>query len=283
MILNNIWVVNLDKSKDRLSRITKNLDDLGLKFNRFSAIYGKELDKQTINNTTTVMCRNLLCNHGMLGCSQSHKKLWQQLINDPNTNSYLILEDDALLNEKSVEYIKKIDEIQISNDIDLINLYGSNNGLFNICNAEYTVDDVKICKPCVPFNTTAYMVTKNGANKLLKNLGIKQNYHIDFEMYYFTKNDPNFKYYTTSPFIVDIYYSDTTVSTEKSSILLSLLKYGQFNYLLWWLNSQSLTIKMHYNISNLMVYYFILLIINKYFIKSNVLFIFIMIELILLM
>ena len=48
MILDNIWLINLDQSKDRLKVVQNNFDELNLKFNRFSAIYGKNLSDDEI-------------------------------------------------------------------------------------------------------------------------------------------------------------------------------------------------------------------------------------------
>lgn len=53
-ILNNIWIINLDKSTARMETIKKNFDTLGLKFNRFSAIYGKNLSQENIDNISLI-------------------------------------------------------------------------------------------------------------------------------------------------------------------------------------------------------------------------------------
>ena len=128
MLLNNIWVVNMDKSTDRLEKIKNNLDKLGLGFNRFSAVYGKELSKEQVDLVATPLCKNLLCNYGIVGCAQSHKELWKQLVQDDKTNYYLILEDDALMTEKSVEIIKKLEPKFSEYSIDYLSLYCNNPG-----------------------------------------------------------------------------------------------------------------------------------------------------------
>ena len=60
-------VINLEKSKDRLYKISKNLNNLEIPFERFDAIYGKELDNDTIEENTSLIGRTLLCNHGIIG------------------------------------------------------------------------------------------------------------------------------------------------------------------------------------------------------------------------
>ena len=38
MLIDNIWVINLDKSKDRLSYINNEFNKFNIKFKRFNAI-----------------------------------------------------------------------------------------------------------------------------------------------------------------------------------------------------------------------------------------------------
>ena len=47
-ILDNIYVVNLNRSKDRLNKIKKNLSNLGLKYKRFSAVDANKLSTSEI-------------------------------------------------------------------------------------------------------------------------------------------------------------------------------------------------------------------------------------------
>jgi GR25 family glycosyltransferase involved in LPS biosynthesis len=74
----HVYVINLDRRADRLKRITKQLNDLGISFERFKAI-----DQIDINSS------------GIVACAMSHKAVLQDAI----LNGYdkiLVLEDDAL-------------------------------------------------------------------------------------------------------------------------------------------------------------------------------------------
>ena len=54
MLTDNIYVINLDNSTERLQNITKNFNENGIKFNRYSAIYGKTMDSETLDKNTTL-------------------------------------------------------------------------------------------------------------------------------------------------------------------------------------------------------------------------------------
>jgi GR25 family glycosyltransferase involved in LPS biosynthesis len=90
----HVYVINLDRRSDRLEQITKQLDDLGIPFERFKAV-----DYLEINSTGTV------------ACAMSHKAVLQDAV----LNGYhkiLVLEDDALFinnfKEEFNEIISKV-------------------------------------------------------------------------------------------------------------------------------------------------------------------------------
>jgi glycosyl transferase family 25 len=110
-ILPPIHIINLKKSVDRLDNVKKVMNKYNLKFNIFDAIYGKELSQEEVNENTNIFCRTLLCNNGIIGCAMSHINLWNQLLEDKNNDTYLILEDD----------IHDIDIEQLNNLFNFIN------------------------------------------------------------------------------------------------------------------------------------------------------------------
>ena len=75
-MIKNIYVINLDRNKNRLKRIDENLKKYNLSYKRFSAIDGSKLDYKDIIDNTTSYCRHLLCNKSIIGCAMSHIKLW---------------------------------------------------------------------------------------------------------------------------------------------------------------------------------------------------------------
>jgi GR25 family glycosyltransferase involved in LPS biosynthesis len=108
-LLDNIWIINLDKSINRMDKITSNLKSLNLKFNRFSAVDGKKLDEKQIQLNTTFLGRTLLSNRSIIGCAMSHIELWKKLL-ETNKKYFLILEDDVVMTQQSIHIIKKLEK-----------------------------------------------------------------------------------------------------------------------------------------------------------------------------
>jgi GR25 family glycosyltransferase involved in LPS biosynthesis len=280
MILDNIWVINMDKSKDRLQNITNNFNSLNIKFNRFSAVDGKKINDEELDNKITNLCKNLLCNRGIVGCAESHKTLWRQLVNDKNTNYYMILEDDVVLDKKSIEIINKLEPKISEFNIDYISLYCINLGCgFN--KVEFVIDDYKFGKPLFPLQTCGYIITKNGASKLLNDLG-KTDYHIDVEIA-LNNYKNNFNYFTSDKNIISVNEkNETTIGNNEKCITNKVLKNIGLDYYSWLLNTPIFTVRMTYVINGMLILLILLLILNKKKINSEILFWFIVLELFLL-
>lgn len=278
MILDNIWVINLDKSKDRLEKITFNLNSLDLKFNRFSAIYGKNLSNEIINDKTNIYCRNLLCNYGIVGCGLSHLELWKKLVNS-DSKYFMILEDDVKLNNNSIKIINKLENIIDEYSIDWINLGCIDIGCFFI-QTTFEIDEYKFGRPIFPLRTGAYIITKSGANKLLQNI-TEITYHIDFDIAiknFYIK----FNYYSSNIPIIEYTDDESTIATKNNSLIINFLNTIGLNYFGWILNIPIITINFLFEINILLIILLLLLVINNYFIKNYILLWFIILEIVLL-
>lgn len=265
---NNIWIINLDKSIDRMSRIKKNFDKYGIKFNRFSAIYGKNLSKRYIKNNVNFLCKSVLCNYGTIGCAISHKTLWKQLI-DSNEDFYIIFEDDIEINNKTFDIINKI--IPFLNnkelDIDYINLNCINSG-YLIHKTKFSIDNYEFSKPYLPLLCNSYIITKKGACKLIDAIN-KTIYHVDFEIL-MVNLFKKFNYYSSNIPLVKLTMVDTTIGSKRKSLILALLNYLNLNYIAWLLNIPIFTINLFYEITLLIVFLFLLYMLNIYYIKNKI-------------
>ncbi|MDC9591625.1 glycosyltransferase family 25 protein [Xenorhabdus sp. XENO-10] len=93
----NIFVINLAKDTERRESIKKQAETFGLQIQFIDAVNGKDLSDNDINQ----LCKDFHGNGmtlGVLGCSLSHLKIYEKIIND-NLDMALILEDDAKLNK----------------------------------------------------------------------------------------------------------------------------------------------------------------------------------------
>ena len=278
LLINNIWIINLDKSEDRMEKIKNNFDSLGVNYNRFSAIYGKNLSEEYINNNVSSVCQTLFCNYGVIGCALSHKFLWKQLL-DSEVNAYIIFEDDIQINKKTIEIINKLEPYLEKFNIDYLNLNCLNFGC-SISNIEFTIDEYNFGKPIMPFQTNSYIITKNGAKKLLKYLD-KIYYHIDFEILYL-KLFKDLNYYTSYPPLLNLTNDETTIGSKTSSLTITFLELIGLKYFGWFLNIPVLTINLFYEINILMLLLLLLLLINYNFFKNYILYWFILLEFVLL-
>lgn len=274
MLLDNIWVINLDKSKDRLDKIKKNFDKLDLNFNRFKAIEGKKLDQNQIEENTSWLCRNILCNHGIVGCGMSHMGLWKQLLNDDTTDKYIILEDDAVLDKKSIDIIGKIEQYIDKYNINMLNLYSFS--LVDNNNVKFEIDGFKFGKSSLTGYLTGYILTKKGAEIFLNNIK-KINYHIDFQIGYvnFFKD---LNIYASSPKIISCSDDTTTIGGEYTSPTIKILDEIGFKKTAWQLNSPQITIKMFFIINSLFMILILLLVLNKTKFNFKILYWFLILE-----
>lgn len=110
-----IYVLNLDRQPEKFEKIKKKLDDLGIKFTRFSGVDGNSDEilsewnevKKTFEFKPGL---GLLENQYAYGCLLSHKKI----IEDAKKNKYnkiLVLEDDVLFHKNFLNEIQKLKKI----------------------------------------------------------------------------------------------------------------------------------------------------------------------------
>lgn len=156
MALNKIskaFFINLDRRKDRLDHINKNLPFLA---ERFPAVDAKNLELN--DEIKKIFGKNLQkFTKAEIACSLSHYRLWKRLTLDKDADNYLILEDDAVFKEGFTNFWNQVFSKNIPENYNLIYLGG-----------------------CQPWNKPHYHKSLEKYNNYFSN--IKKN---DF----FTKND----------------------------------------------------------------------------------------------
>ena len=243
-----IVVINMDKSADRLKKISANLSDLNLKFNRFSAINGKTLANDEIVESTTFMARTLLCCKSVIGCSLSHTTLWKNFLrNDYGASDILcVMEDDIQISQEFSQFINEITSIQKNTGFQMLSLNG--NGIYNV-GTPLEVGKYKFIKnPVFPLSAACYFITRSGATKILNMLGPKINYMIDFSIalgMLFNKID---YVMLISPKLVytSLLEPSTINSSGSGGLVMYLLRN---NNLKWYLNIPIASILMTYDLS----------------------------------
>jgi len=277
-LIDNIWIINLDKSTDRMERIKKNFDNLGIKYNRFSAVYGKNVSSEYLDNNVSFLCKKLLCNYGTIGCAASHKALWKQLINS-DKQYYVIFEDDIEIDKKTIDIINKLKPYIEKFNIDYLNLGCVHYGC-SIQNTEFIIDEYEFGRPYFPLGAFSYIITKAGAKKLLYNISLT-NYHVDIEIL-FVKFFKDFNYYISNHPLVKLTNEETTIGLRRKTITLKILDKINLEYISWFLNAPLITINLFYEINILMILLILLFIINKNYIGSQIILWFVILELVMI-
>lgn len=193
-----IFVINLQRSPDRLANIEAQLSALKLPFTRIEAIDGKLLGVKDscIDPYRFRLNQGRECRAGEVGCAESHRKAWKEALkhNEPYS---LILEDDAVMPPnlpqvlQSIETNLKLDIINLSstgsyainqNNLTQLKNAGINSRpyfnqkknwkkieagrwkIFNLLSAE----DLTICEcSMMPHAMVAYVVTPKACRALL--------------------------------------------------------------------------------------------------------------------
>lgn len=165
----NVFVINMDGENERLKIVTKRLKDAGFKrFERFPAVDGKKIkwdkDMEKIFDLDSPHSDMPKTNNaGVFGCALSHLRLWEKIAQKPNSQIFLILEDDVIFFPgfyKTFENISK-------NDFDLFFLgiqfhesyKAPTKGIYKL-NKENSSQ--------ITGGTYCYAITPKGASKLVQ-------------------------------------------------------------------------------------------------------------------
>lgn len=167
-----LFVINLDKNKDRYNKFKSNYSNTDLaniKCNRFSAINGKQLKPEdylsefALHELHEVERNGYRTKHyqltrGGIGCFLSHLELAKQLVNDKETDTYLIFEDDVDFHPKCGELINNALK-NAPNDWDMY--------MFGYIRLIEDMHKDNIIIPYAFWGMQCYAINKKGARKLI--------------------------------------------------------------------------------------------------------------------
>jgi GR25 family glycosyltransferase involved in LPS biosynthesis len=189
--IDDAWVINLDRRKDRLETFKKTHPLLADRVLRLPAFEGKNL-KLTPNLARLFAPHDFNWKKPVMGCALSHLALWMQLLNEkPDIETYLILEDDARLKP---EWRDRWDEAMqakaIPENFDVVYLGGilpPNREAFDKVCVEKLNDHVaKVAVNSVfgqdppnryfHFCAYAYVLSRTGARKVVEYLKSRNGY-----------------------------------------------------------------------------------------------------------
>lgn len=118
--ISKAFFINLDRRKDRLDHINKNLP---FSAERFSAIEAKSLELN--DEIKKIFGKNLeKFTKAEIACALSHYRLWKRLTLDKGSDNYLILEDDVVFKEGFTNFWNQVFSKNIPKNYNLIYLGG---------------------------------------------------------------------------------------------------------------------------------------------------------------
>ena len=170
----SIQIINLKKREDRKNAMIDKLSNHDISYTFFEAVHGKELEpSEYIKNL--FRNNNFGYRKGVIGCALSHIKLYEQLINDNQTDLYVILEDDVEFIDGFVEKLERCINICKEFQYDYTYIGG-----FRVDKPNKNINNLSINKIKRDFfrnpdgcnGTGSYIVSKNGAKKFINYINI---------------------------------------------------------------------------------------------------------------
>ena len=215
--VDHVYLINMDKDKDRLITVINKCNELNIVFERFSGIDPKKLLEKE-NNKYLSKFNQYFMPYGIIGCAYSHIYIWLDAIKN-NYKNILILEDDIIFKKDNFYINFENAYNELPNDYDMFYIgysHGDNNPTDNF---KY------IYQPKQSFyETHSYIISLEGCKKLIKLINnAKINYQIDN----FISNN---KHLLNIYLIKDILtYQDRNYESNITPYYFSFLKYG-FRY-----------------------------------------------------
>ncbi|MBO6102444.1 MAG: glycosyltransferase family 25 protein [Opitutales bacterium] len=195
-----IFVINLDRSASRWEKMRAQLEDLGLPYERFSAIDAQKVPDEFLNKYYSAKLNRekyyVSLSKSEIACYISHLKLCEKIVAE-NLDYAIILEDDIVLNGlfklvpfalnsiKNWNYIKLIAPFKSkkivsreSVDFEFPAACGTDNAALkydsNACEAAAATKGKAnspkfelVCWRKPPAGTQAYAITKDGASEFI--------------------------------------------------------------------------------------------------------------------
>lgn len=162
-----ILVVSLKGATDRREMFARRAAEAGVEWEYFDAcetlaeglVYDEEGARLHKGRPLT---------KGEIGCYSSHYSLWRQLMSD-SAEQYIVLEDDVLVDWRMIEMIAQTDLLK--SGVEYLRLYYKLPSQHLIRKRRFIVRTRTLVELFSPaYGTQGYVMTKQGAEKLLANL-----------------------------------------------------------------------------------------------------------------
>jgi glycosyl transferase, family 25 len=160
------FVINLDRDRDRMVHMAKELEAAGLTFERFQAVYGLAVPESvapfllTADGTAASRLKP-----GEIGCYASHLALHQKIVADDTIEAALVLEDDVRLTPDFAALLQQLLQA-LPEGWDIVRLSNAPKKAW-LARAPLVGGHELATYSRIPNNTGAYLISRKGAARFL--------------------------------------------------------------------------------------------------------------------
>lgn len=160
-----VYLINLDRSADRLDRMQRRLSQIDVAFQRIQAIDGKALQAEAIDAVRILVPGRLAISASEVGCFLSHRKCWE-VIGRGQKQYGCVLEDDVLLSPRLRTFLSSSD--WIAADADIVKLEKAGNKLWLDRPVGHLAEGFKLGRlRSTHYWAGGYIVSRDAARRLL--------------------------------------------------------------------------------------------------------------------
>lgn len=168
-----IFVINLDRSPERMVKIGEQLASFNLPYERISAVDGKQLSEQELEHhapsAMVAKSYHRQLGAGEVGCSLSHKNIWQKIV-DEQLDFAFIIEDDIELKENFGDAVEMVSKIAHER-WDFFKLFPLSRGSEKNIDQRFDYNGFTfVTYHKFPLGTQGQVVSLQGAKKMLANM-----------------------------------------------------------------------------------------------------------------
>jgi len=220
-----IYLLNLDRHKNRLKNAQKQLEQQNLSFERFAAIDARDAGEDILSEFTDKTGPIPRMGAGARACTVGHFNMWKQFLKTDARNAF-ILEDDIRISNSFAEFLVMATEC--SKDVDILN--------FNRQDSKRTLKKLVVSKKNnltktgfiaqsllgPHYGTAGYMITRAAAEFLCYQVK-RTNIPIDHLLFNpnVSKFNRSWRIYQTFPAFVEPDVAQFQTSIQKETVVAS--------------------------------------------------------------
>lgn len=161
------YIINLDRSPERLKFVKENVERLNIPFERIPAVDGNLLSQEEIQQKVSNALKGFDRRNkvGIFGCYLSHVKTWEIFLKS-DAEFAIIFEDDVNFNPKVLK--ETIDELIINKDLWDINTFDIRGNGTPVRIKKFSNGQTLVVYLTKVLNTGSYIINRKAATKLLE-------------------------------------------------------------------------------------------------------------------